>query len=78
MGEDQEARIKELEQELKIKELEQKLNDKVDKPIDVNITEEDWTKNLIAFVIIAFVVMVILYNMQESKTSRMRKPETLN
>ena len=63
MGEDQEARIKELEQELKIKELEQKLNDKVDKPIDVNITEEDWTKNLIAFVIIAFVVMVILTNM---------------
>ena len=63
MGEDQEAKIKELEQKLKIKELEQKLDDKEDKPIDVNITDEDWTKNLVAFVIIALVVALILYLM---------------
>jgi len=48
MGEDQEAKIKELEQKLD------------DKPIDVNITDENWTKNLVAFVIIALVVMWIL------------------
>ena len=59
MGEDQEARIKELEQELKIRELEQKLNDKVDKPIEVNITDEDWTKNLIAFIIILIVAIYV-------------------
>ena len=55
MGEDQEA---------KIKELEQKLDDKEDKPIDVNITDEDWTKNLVAFVIIALVVAWLLYTFQ--------------
>ena len=57
MGEDQEAKIKELEQKLKIKELEQKLGDK---PIEVNITDEDWTKNLVAFIIIVIVAIYVI------------------
>ena len=67
MGEDQEAKIKELEQELRIKELEQKLDkQKVEvvtdnKPIEVNITDEDWTKNLVAYVIIAIVSLLIVF-----------------
>ena len=39
MGEDQEARIKELEQELKIKELEQKIRETEDKPSNSNNSE---------------------------------------
>ena len=60
MGEDQEAKIKELEQELKIKELEQKLDNKEDKPIDVNVIDKtpEWGWYFVAFIIIAGYIFI--------------------
>ena len=58
MGEDQEAKIKELEQKLDKQKVEVVTDNK---PIEVNITDEDWTKNLVAYVIIAIVSLLIVF-----------------